>query len=107
MPARQTPTLDQELNRIGGALEALRLEARELLANAPITKAATPYVAHPNERYILARPDGHRYWNVPGADNLYSGFTNVAAAFRVAKSVPGARVYDVDTKTYITEDTPS
>lgn len=102
MPADNTPTLDQELRRIDAEIEALRAEARDLLANAPVVTDVVPYV-YPPERYVLTRADGMRYWNTPGVNNLYSGFQQKPAALRLAATLPGCRVYDSKTRTYITE----
>lgn len=97
------PTLNQELHRIERALQALRDESTKLLTDAPVTDEFTPFVGG-NERYVLARPDGYRYWNVPGQANLVSGFQQRPAALRVAQYLPGCRVYDSRTHTYITEN---
>lgn len=102
MPAERTPTLSQELERLDAAVEALREEITQLLTNAPITTEYTPD-SFAADRYVLAMPDGSRYWNVPLSPQYYSGFVQRPAALRAARNLPGCRVYDSKTKTYVTE----
>jgi hypothetical protein len=101
--------MDTELTRrlsvIQAAVDALAAKTRQVMTETPAvepTEEQWQELAQwgGSRRYVLIRPDGERYWDVPFYSPL-SSFEQRPAALRAMGGAPGARIADLKTKTII------
>jgi hypothetical protein len=101
------PPLDEQLKAIADKIDALENEARELMENhppEPVNQRTLEFGRGP-DRYIIVRPDGEPYYDVPGIRRVIGlRFSQRPAAIRHAKWLPGARVWDMRDNEFVPLD---
>jgi hypothetical protein len=107
-------TLDDVLTHAKESIQSIYDAVEEQMKFAPNTDeyledtveywGLTALRGSSKNRYLLVRPDGKIYMDVPlpGRGPLVT-FSQRPAALRAARNYPGCRVYDVHTRTFVTE----
>ena len=103
---RNVPVLDEQLNAIERQIDRLREEAREIIANAPITDEIMQRSIdwYGPDRYILIRPDGAPAVGFPYRYGGLSWSQRPAAMRGLRRSIPGTRLLDKRLGQIITQD---
>jgi hypothetical protein len=95
--------LATEFERIEAAMDALKQEVRTLLTTMepqPVDHDALVRWRG-RDRYVLVRPDGERYWDIPGMRLHTTSYQQRPSAVRAAKFLPGCRIYDIRERTFV------
>lgn len=97
------PPLSEQLEAITEQIGALEAEARTLLENHPPEPVNLRRLDHygRNVRYVVVRPDGEPYHDVPGMRWTITTFKQRPAALRAAKGLPGVRIWDMRENVFI------
>lgn len=96
-------TLTEKLEAIATQISALERLARETLSEhepEPVDEKRLTYWRG-RDRYLIIRPDGEPYHDVPGVRFVVIGFTQRPAAIRQAKMLPYARLWDIRERVFV------
>ena len=97
------PPLSEQLEAITEQIRTLESEARKLMENhppEPVNMRRMDYYGR-TDRYIIVRPDGEPYHDVPGIRWIVTTFKQRPAALRAARGLPGARIWDMRENVFI------